>query len=605
MAGNILKAIITADGGQFTKTLGELQGQLKRFESALKNTSNVESFNRLTRAIDVTKQRIAALSTAGNPLRAIQGGASQATAAMTNLGRVVQDAPFGFIGIANNLNPLLESFDRLKQSTGSTGGAIKALGASLVGAGGLGFAVSVVSSLLIVFGDKLFGAAAASHASEEALKRYEEQLSRAKNSISDLSDALQFFNTLGAINVKINNLGDIQDLREQSVAQRQLTFDLTTQRDQLKVIGQQIVSDTQLNAKDREKAINDNQQAIEEINKKIIESERTQSILYRKIALQKITDQKDTNKKQEEEFDRFFNKTLSRAKELDDFFAKTAFPVHFDFDPNAPKGDILKSAQQFIDRALAAPAIGLRVQLPVSLGLKVIDKKFLSDTKELAPKTFEESRKEFVKSFESEAERKLIDLNLRINPKINQDFQDRLKAQVDQIRNIISEGLKGLFAGVGESLADSLSGGNGAKAMINAIGDLISSLGKALISYGVVKSGLDKILAGGIAIPGGVAIALGVAAVAAGKLIKNSFGGFRAAGGPVQAGKSFIVGEKGPELFVPNTGGNIVSNRDLFSSGRGLSAGQAQVQVAGTFRIEGKDLIAAIALNNASQRRLG
>ena len=34
----------------------------------------------------------------------------------------------------------------------------------------------------------------------------------------------------------------------------------------------------------------------------------------------------------------------------------------------------------------------------------------------------------------------------------------------------------------------------------------------------------------------------------------------RATGGPVTSGKPFLVGERGPELFVPNTNGNIVPN---------------------------------------------
>jgi hypothetical protein len=37
----------------------------------------------------------------------------------------------------------------------------------------------------------------------------------------------------------------------------------------------------------------------------------------------------------------------------------------------------------------------------------------------------------------------------------------------------------------------------------------------------------------------------------------------RAAGGPVKANSPYIVGEKGPELFVPTNAGNIVANNDL------------------------------------------
>lgn len=77
-------------------------------------------------------------------------GAKSAGFALQNLGRVAQDAPFGFIGIQNNIQPLLESFQRLKQESGSSGGALKALASSLVGGGGLLLAVSLVTSALTV-----------------------------------------------------------------------------------------------------------------------------------------------------------------------------------------------------------------------------------------------------------------------------------------------------------------------------------------------------------------------------------------------------------------------------------------------------------------------
>ena len=36
----------------------------------------------------------------------------------------------------------------------------------------------------------------------------------------------------------------------------------------------------------------------------------------------------------------------------------------------------------------------------------------------------------------------------------------------------------------------------------------------------------------------------------------------RAEGGPVQAGQPYVVGEKGPEVVVPNTNATVVSNDD-------------------------------------------
>lgn len=101
-------------------------------------------------------------------------GSNQAANALTNLGRVAQDAPFGFIGIQNNLNPLLESFQRLKVESGSTGGALKALAGSLIGPAGLGLALSVGSGLLIAFGDEimaLFGSTSKLSKENEALAK--------------------------------------------------------------------------------------------------------------------------------------------------------------------------------------------------------------------------------------------------------------------------------------------------------------------------------------------------------------------------------------------------------------------------------------------------
>ena len=91
---------------------------------------------------------------AGRASRAIQGinpASNSAAFALTNLGRVAQDAPFGFIGIQNNINPLLESFQRLRSESGSTGGALRALASSLTGAAGLGIAVSLVTSALTLY----------------------------------------------------------------------------------------------------------------------------------------------------------------------------------------------------------------------------------------------------------------------------------------------------------------------------------------------------------------------------------------------------------------------------------------------------------------------
>lgn len=45
-------------------------------------------------------------------------------------------------------------------------------------------------------------------------------------------------------------------------------------------------------------------------------------------------------------------------------------------------------------------------------------------------------------------------------------------------------------------------------------------------------------------------------------IIASIFGGARAAGGPVSSGLAYLVGERGPELFMPTVGGSILNSYD-------------------------------------------
>lgn len=75
-----------------------------------------------------------------------------------------------------------------------------------------------------------------------------------------------------------------------------------------------------------------------------------------------------------------------------------------------------------------------------------------------------------------------------------------------------------------------------------------------------------------------------------GSLLGSIFGGFRADGGPVTAGKAYVVGEQGPELVVPNSDGMVVPNhRMAMASGGGdrvvvnqyFSTGVSEAQLYG------------------------
>lgn len=55
--------------------------------------------------------------------------------------------------------------------------------------------------------------------------------------------------------------------------------------------------------------------------------------------------------------------------------------------------------------------------------------------------------------------------------------------------------------------------------------------------------------------------------------IVGAVAGKRAAGGPVAADKAYLVGERGPELFIPNGAGQIIPNGDLPMASGGVRGG--------------------------------
>ena len=57
--------------------------------------------------------------------------------------------------------------------------------------------------------------------------------------------------------------------------------------------------------------------------------------------------------------------------------------------------------------------------------------------------------------------------------------------------------------------------------------------------------------------------------------------GMKADGGPVRRGKNYIVGERGPEVFTPDTNGSIITNSAAFGGG-GASMNIAAVYISGT-----------------------
>jgi len=137
--------------------------------------------------------------------------------------------------------------------------------------------------------------------------------------------------------------------------------------------------------------------------------------------------------------------------------------------------------------------------------------------------------------------------------------------QTQQLINNLVNSAGQQFAGLFETLITGTNDWN------SALRSVLTNLSSALFRFG-----LNTLADAGD--PAGQGI--GLLSILAGRF------GKRANGGPVSAGSPYVVGERGPELFVPGRSGTIVSNENL--SGGGTSNVVVNVDASGS-NVEGND----------------
>lgn len=208
-----------------TENIEELKSKIQNTKNLLITEKDLSKIALYNKEIDDLENQIVHIQSIGkkgieftkglNPLpidrfnksvKNLPSSSDKASQALLNLSRVAQDAPFGFLGIANNINPLLESMQRLQKESGGTKNTLKALAGGLVGAGGLGLAVGVVSSLLIVFGDKLFGIKKSADETKKPLQEVKESLQGIANGFAaaDIAKVETYRAALTSLVIPIN-----------------------------------------------------------------------------------------------------------------------------------------------------------------------------------------------------------------------------------------------------------------------------------------------------------------------------------------------------------------------------------------------------------------
>jgi DNA repair exonuclease SbcCD ATPase subunit len=139
---------IGADPRSLKASFLEVQTALKNLEKSLKGKKFSAITNEERQELEGYRRTLAALKNDLNGVSfdKLEKGSKNARTAVTSLNLVVQDLPFGFIAIQNNLPGLIQSFGQLSAASGGAVGALKAIGASLIGPAGLFLAFTAVTS---------------------------------------------------------------------------------------------------------------------------------------------------------------------------------------------------------------------------------------------------------------------------------------------------------------------------------------------------------------------------------------------------------------------------------------------------------------------------
>jgi len=577
----------------------ELNKKIKEAEFNLKELANVK-IDRIKLGLDTkeidgnikdVKKSLTDLKTTlkdtGNSFGAMQPKVASGGNALMQFSRIAQDAPYGIIGIGNNITATVESFGHLRNATGSTGSALKAMGASILGSGGILLGVSLLTTGLTYLAqngitvkdvfEKLTGtynefSNSIRVATEESVKNAQGEISAvnayaaaAKNINLSMKDRLiavqklqdEYPNYFGNLSQEQILNGGVAGSVKEVTAALMAKAKAAAYSSEVSKLSVEEVKLRQEEIKQSEKT----KKALDNVNILLKDKKRLASEAGAEIGnnyvnennkLKQIQEQLRKNKEEQSKWTNEINKSYQESLGLANINKpKAQKPTTVPKAPKAPKGEKVDFKQGFIPGGIVNPNLGL-----VTPDLGVDEAAIIANEK--------------------------LKSALELQKKTIADFNAELGS-------IVTNGTVNALAGIGESIGNAMaSGGNVidavGKTILSSMGAMLQELGKATIAYGVgliaVKTAIKNPY---------LAVAAGVTMVALGSAMSASISK-SAASNPVTSGGSVQAGNS-----VSSPTSSVGS-----SSGGGSFSGGTVV-----FEISGQSLIGVLSNTLDKNKRLG
>jgi len=593
----------------------QLTAKAKALKVSLSQATNEQQIAKFNAELEQTNQELARLNALGKSFSApavksfdnLKRSAGAASGAAISFGRIIQDAPFGIIGVANNIQNFGEQFSALGGKTATAGQKVSQFLTALIQPANLAIlAVSALTAAWQAYSLGVFDAKEATDEVKDSIEAYRKSLNESQTSqlegLKNSNDEIITLNSLKGIieDETLERSKRLKAIEKANEISPDIFKNLTTEAVLAGKVGDAYEKVTRLliakataesdiqkvvSLNDEERILRTNEKNIEVLNKIGEIEERVNR--FRKEGQEEVAIANENSIR----YLKNQNPEVARLLEIEsqrDILTKSISDnLKIALDETTKTKEQADELKRILEDINALPRIGLPRSGDREALLKQRER--LQEGGKIGT-----TGQEFIQSSLQQVIDKGIITNLP-----TKEVSDNFKELSDEIKFTIDD-LAQAFTGLGSVIGRAFNNpqlGTFLGTFLTFASKLVAANFKIAGSNAVAGASQASLATGPAApltLPGFIAGALGVVAAAF-----AAFGNFgsstsssmssgqgstftnrREFGGPVSKGRAYIVGERRPELFVPNTNGVILPQLPSMDySGTSMSAGAMAIDV--------------------------